>query len=126
MVLSVVRIAQFALELRYSWYRPAVIAFARVCSDRKLSDGKMQALSVRVNAYLGTRPVELIGFDENTTDDYDAEWWAGEPASDKQLFDGRLEGPDDGSASEDAIQELVKWFEDVLNELDSVPKPLAG
>jgi hypothetical protein len=72
-VLSAVRIAQFALELRYSWYRPAVIAFARISAGRKLSDAKMQALSVRVNAYLGTRPVELIGLDETVMEDYDAE-----------------------------------------------------
>jgi hypothetical protein len=29
--LKAVRISQFALELKYSWYRPAVIAFATIC-----------------------------------------------------------------------------------------------
>lgn len=125
-VLSAVRIAQFALELRYSWYRPAVIAFARICADRKLTDAKMQALSVRVNAYLGTRPVELIGLDETAAEDYDAEWWAGTPPSKKQLFDGKFEGPDDGRASEVAIEELMNWFGEVLKEMESVPAAVAG
>jgi hypothetical protein len=125
-VLSGVRIAQFALELRYSWYRPAVIAFARVCVDRELRDAKMQGLSVRVNAYLGTRPVELIGLDETVAEDYDAEWWAGASPSKRQLFDGKFEGPDDGRASEDAIGELVNWFGEVLRELEPVPGATKG
>lgn len=121
LALKAVRIAQFALELKYSWYRPAVIAFATICADRKLSDPKMQALSVRVNAYLGTRPVELVGLDESVAEDYDAEWWAGEPPSKKELLDGKLEGPDDGLASNEAIAKLVQWFEEVVNELEPTP-----
>jgi hypothetical protein len=122
-VLKAVRIAQFALELKYSWYRPAVIAFATVSADRKLTDQKMQALSVRVNAYLGTRPVELVGLDETGSVAYDAEWWASAPPSKKELFDGKLEGPDDGTASPDAIERLVKWFGVIIDELESTPAP---
>lgn len=118
-VLGAVRIAQFALELKYSWYRPAAIAFARVCIDRKLSDERMQALSVRINAYLGTRPVELVGLDGHIDDDYDADWWAGQPSSQNELFDGAIEGPDDGKASERAISDLVGWFGEILVELES-------
>lgn len=124
--LRAVRIAQFALELKYSWYRPAVIAFATICADRKLGDPKMQALSVRVNAYLGTRPVELVGLDESAAEAYDHEWWASAPPSKAELFDGKLEGPDDGTASREAIEKLVKWFGDVLDELEPTPTAATG
>lgn len=120
-----VRVAQFALELRYSWYRPSVIAFARLCSERKLSDVQMQSLSVRVNAYLGTRPVELIGLDQTVADDYDEGWWAGTAPSPRELFDGAIEGPDDGCASEEAIAKLMKWFGELLDELGAQP-PVAA
>jgi hypothetical protein len=116
--LKAVRVAQFALELKYSWYRPAVIAFATICADRKLTDPRMKALSVHLNAYLGTRPVELVGLDESAADVYDHEWWAAAPPSERELFDGNLEGPDDGTASPDAINKLVKWFGNVLDELE--------
>lgn len=119
-VLSAVRIAQFALELKYSWYRAAAIAFARVCVDRKLSDAQMQALSVRINAYLGTRPVELVGLDEAGYDEYDADWFDGQPASRNELFEGPIEGPDDGQVSERAISDLASWFGEVLGELEPV------
>jgi hypothetical protein len=86
----------------------------------------MQALSVRVNAYLGTRPVELVGLDETVMDDYDGEWWAGQPPSKKQLFDGVIERPDDGGATDDAIDELVNWFSEILRELDPLPTAAVG
>jgi hypothetical protein len=126
LVLRGVRVAQFALELRYSWYRPAVIAFAKVCSDRKLGDLQMKAMSVRLNAYLGTRPVEIVGLDEKVNEDYDAEWWSSVAPSKHQLFDGKMEGPDDGYAAEEAITALVKWFGDVLDELLLVPMMAVG
>jgi hypothetical protein len=126
LTLRAVRVAQFALELKYSWYRPAAIAFARVCADRKLSDPKMQALSGRVNAYLGIRPVELIGLDEAVADAYDDAWWASAPPSESELFDGELEGPDDGIAAPEAIEKLVKWFGDVLDELEPTPTAATG
>ncbi len=126
LALKAVRIAQFALELKYSWYRPAVIAFATVCVDRKLGDSKMQALSVRVNAYLGTRPVELVGLDENVGEEYDAEWWAGDPPSKKHLLEGKLDGPDDGSASDVAIANLVKWFGELVDEMELTPTLATG
>jgi hypothetical protein len=117
LVLRGVRVAQFALELRYSWYRPAVIAFAEVCNDRSLNDALMKSLSVRVNAYLGTRPVELVGLDEGATSAYDAAWWSAAPPSEEELY-GRLpEGPDDCIASREAIAKLKQWFNEIVDEV---------
>src|SRR5439155_1699066 len=92
-------------------------AFATICVDQGLKDEEMKDLSVRVNAYLGTRPVELVGLDESLADDYDAEWWAGEPPSKKELFEGKLDGPDDGQVSEVAVWNLVRWFGELDDEL---------
>lgn len=121
LALRAVRVAQFALELRYSWYRPAAIAFARICKERGLSDEQMQALSVRLNAYLGTRPVELVGLDEGGTEEYDHDWWTASPPSKEALFSKTIDGPDDGHASPDAIKALVAWFDEVLAQLKPIP-----
>jgi hypothetical protein len=126
-VLRGVRVAQFALELKYSWYRPAVIAFAEVCRDRLLNDALMQSLSVRVNAYLGTRPVELVGLDEGTTSAYDAAWWAAAPPSDEELYGRVPEGPDDCIASREAIDRLKQWFNEIVDEFAAeAPADSAG
>lgn len=125
LVLRGVRVAQFALELKYSWYRPAVIAFAEVCKDRLLNDALMQSLSVRVNAYLGVRPVELVGLDESTTSAYDDAWWSAVSPSNEELYGRVPEGPDDCIASREAINKLKQWFNEIVDEFAAQSPPEA-
>jgi hypothetical protein len=46
------------------------------------------------------------------------------PLEERSSSHGKLEGPDDGTASSEAIEKLVKWFGDVLDEL--APNPAAA
>lgn len=105
--------AQYALELRYSWYRPAAIAFTRVSEGLdgggKLSADEMKELSKRVNSYLSLRCLEQIGFDETVDEPWDYDWLARSPSL-TEVTQGELRGPDDGYASEQAVAELTEWL----------------
>jgi len=106
-----VRTAQWALELKYSWYRPAPIAFARVAETgpKPLSDDAMKALSKRINAYLSLSVLEGMGLDDGQTDAFDKDWRKRQPTLKEALGEG-LEGPCDGYASKESIDGLEGWF----------------
>src|SRR5439155_21917768 len=77
-VFSRVRTAQFALELSYSRYRPAAIAFTRVAEGignrEKLSDPVMKDLSKSINSYLSLTALEARGLSEKEMDIVDDDW----------------------------------------------------
>jgi hypothetical protein len=111
-----VRTAQFALELKYSWYRPAAIAFVRVAEGKpRATDEQMTALSKRANAYLPLAPLEAIGFDDSE-DELDSTWWGGCATLSELISDDPPLGPEDGYASKEAIESLEKWFQGILSE----------
>lgn len=107
--------AQYALELKYTWYRPAVIAFVRVAeglgANEPLSFEATKRLSVRVNALTVLKPVEAVGFDPLAgEDDQDFDWYRHRPAF-EEIVDAELpRGPDDSHASPEAIEALTDWF----------------
>jgi hypothetical protein len=115
-----VRTAQFAMELAYSRYRPAVIAFVRVCegftSSGRMSDAQMTGLSTKLNAYLTLQPIEAVGLRESLDPRYD-ERWRGEPVG---LHDVTVEGlddlhgPEDGYADPSVVAALEGWFETLI------------
>jgi hypothetical protein len=110
-----VRTAQFALELRYSWYRPVAIAFVDVAEDEKLSDEEMTALSRRANAYLPLAPLEAIGF-EPSEGGADELWWAASCTLKKLKDAAPPDGPKDGYAGAEAISAIAAWYREVLQE----------
>lgn len=116
--LSRVRVAQFALELKYSWYRPAAIAFVRVATDatNRLGEDDLKALSTRANAYLPLAPLEAIGFD-NSFDRPDWQWWLGKTTLADLCSDEPPVGPEDGQASTEAIDLLSAWYSEILTEV---------
>ncbi|HYK01015.1 MAG TPA: DUF6339 family protein [Thermoanaerobaculia bacterium] len=106
-----VRTAQFALELRYSWYRPAAIAFTRVAEPegkKPLSDDQKRVLSTRANAYLSTLMLEAMATVEGQTTKADEVWYESPPVL-RQVID-TPEGPDDGRVPDEATDRLVTWF----------------
>ena len=113
------RTAQFALELSYSRYRPAAIAFTRVAeglgSERLLSDDEMKDLSKSMNAYLSLTALEAMGLNEDETSVADEDWRRHRPPlSEFQYAEiTALQGPNDGTASEAAIRYLEEWFRDI-------------
>jgi hypothetical protein len=112
-----VRTAEFALELKYSWYRPAAIAFVRVAEGSRppLKDDELEALSRRANAYLPLAPLEAIGFDD-PADVPDREWWMSQTTLAELNGDADPKGPKDGHAGSDAIDAIEKWYGEVLAE----------
>ncbi len=108
--------AKFALELKYSWYRPAAIAFVNVAQgDPALAEDQMKALSKRANAYLPLAPLEAIGFD-NTEPEHDEVWWEAQPTLAELISDDAPKGPNDGFAKAEAIENLEAWFRKILTE----------
>ncbi len=113
-----VRTAQFALELKYSWYRPAAIAFVRVAEGSSpASDDEMSAMSRRANAYLPLAPLEAIGCDDREPD-YDEAWWESATRTLADLTGPELlPGPEDGFADAEAIKALERWFKEIRSEI---------
>ena len=109
-----VRTAQWALELKYSWYRPAPIAFTKVAElgPKPLTDDAMKALSKKINAYLSLTVLEAMGLDDEQGDEFDKDWRRRQPTLKETLGD-KLEGPSDGSVSVDAIAALETWFREL-------------
>ncbi len=122
-VFSRVRTAEFALELSYSRYRPAAIAFTRVAEGvgnrEKLSDKEMKDLSKSINAYLSLTALEGIGLSEDETGMSDEDWRRHRPplAEVQKAEVGALQGPNDGVASEEAIRYLQQWFLEIASTL---------
>jgi len=124
MVFRNVRTAQFALELKYSWYRPAAIAFTRVAEGldggKVLNDEEKKNLSKTINAYLSLTALEARGLYEDETQD--VEWRRYHPALAEVLIDDirKLQGPCDGFASEQAVRDLERWFRETSDRLSLV------
>lgn len=113
--------AKWALELRYSWYRPATIAFVRVSrgldGGEPLDDDEMGKLSTRINAYLSSLALEGKATDEDDGR-FDVDWRRRKPSREEVLRDD-LRGPDDGHVSEAAVEKLETWYRQVLREGDT-------
>ncbi len=108
------RTAQWVLELDYSRYRPAPIAFVRVAEgirddEQPLSDDRMRALSKRVNALLTLHALEAMGLHE-MEEDIDLDWYRHRPELSEITSEALPTGPQDGFVSEDAIAPLEEWF----------------
>lgn len=107
--------AQYALELRYSMYRPAVIAFGNTAVKEDLGFAALKDLSKRANAYLSLRALEAIGLDSaNETKDRD--WWNDTPTEGELIGDGDLAGPRDNFASVDAVEQIGSWLGSLVRE----------
>lgn len=119
-----VRTAEFALELYYSLYRPAAIAFARVAEGRdggdRLDDDMMNALSRRLRVYLSLRGLEFAHAEEaEDTREYDEEWASHVPRLD-ELRDAdvsELRGPPSGAVSEEAVADLARQMRGIVEEI---------
>ncbi len=114
-VFARVRTAQFALELKYSWFRPAAMAFARVVEGHdggaRLTDAEMKALSRKVNAYLSLTALEGFGIGMEG-EAYDQAWWSSNVTY-ESLVEGKIEGPNDGHVDAGAVEQLTKWFREL-------------
>jgi hypothetical protein len=114
-----VRTAEFALELSYSRYRPAAIAFTRVAEGfgnrERLSDEEMKDLSKSINAYLSLTALEAIGLNDDEVSVADDDWRQHRPplAEVQDAEVTALQGPNDGIASEAAIKDLEEWFREI-------------
>lgn len=122
-VFSRVRTAEFALELSYSRYRPAAIAFTRIAeglgSKERLSDEEMKDLSKSINAYLSLTALEAIGLSEDENGVTDEDWRRHRPAlAEVQSAEvAALQGPSGGVVSEEAIRDLEDWFREIASSL---------
>jgi hypothetical protein len=130
-VFKSVRTAEFALELKYSWYRPAAIAFACVAEGldggRGLNDDQKKDVSKTVNAYLSLTALEARGLEEDDSQDH--EWRRHRPALMEALVDdvAKLKGPNDGLASEQARRDLERWFREIADGIATkAAAPAAG
>lgn len=112
------RTAQFALELSYSQYRTAAIAFTRVAEGLdggpRLSDPAMTALSRSANARLSLRVLEAAT-SPALDGPRDVRWWHADPDVDGLVSEDGPTGPDDGHADPDEVAALCRWFRDVAS-----------
>jgi hypothetical protein len=120
-VFSKVRTAQFALELAYSAYKPAAIAFARVCVESKpeLSDKEKNRLSTMIRAYLSTTSLEMLGGPSNAQGIVvDAAWPQHRPTLEKVLGElASLEGPNDAHVSAESIDAVARWMSELITDI---------
>jgi len=122
------RTAEFALELMYSWHRPAAIAFARVAEGSdggpRLTDAQARALSTRLRVYLSLRALEAFDGDEDASEEFDAEWAKHTPSLSVLMKDdvAALVGPSTGKCEESEIGRLAAWFREVVREGDATPE----
>ena len=113
------RTAQFALELMYSWHRPAAIAFARVAEGvggTKLKDPQLRLLSTRLRVLLSLQCLEALGGTQHdTSEEFDEAWAQRTPTLSVLMGDlGAIEGPSTGVCDGKSISELESWFREVL------------
>lgn len=113
------RTAQFALELMYSWHRPAAIAFCRVAegvNGERLSDTRARTLSTRLRVLLSLHCLEALGSGAlDASEEFDDEWAQHRPSLASLMGDlGALKGPAKGACDESAIDALVVWYREVL------------
>lgn len=122
------RTAQFALELAYSQYRPAAIAFATVAEGQdgkqRLPDAEVKRLSTVVNALLSLRVLEACDEGSDDATELDEDWWTGTPDLDRITASGLPPGPSDGYASPAATTALAKWFRALASTSDVAAVPM--
>jgi len=109
---------QYAMELAYSRYRPAVIAFVRVARAHEggspLKFEEMKLLSKRINAYLSLRALEFFDLSDDNDEEYDATWRADPPSTLEEVLQASpLHGPRDGYANAASVESLEKWFREL-------------
>lgn len=106
--------AEYVLELEYSWYKPAAIAFSQIFAETKpsINSEEVKELSKLTNAYLPLTPLEAIGFEDPTTD-RDRDWLnpASLPTEEGLFSDKPPSGPLDGEVSDEAIARVRDWLE---------------
>jgi hypothetical protein len=107
--------AQYAMELRYSMYRPAVIAFGNIAVEEDLGFASLKDLSKRANAYLSLRALEAIGLD-SADGARDRDWWNEAPVEGELISDVDVVGPRDNYASSQAIEHIGDWFRSLVHE----------
>ena len=113
-----VRSAQFACELKYSWYRPATIAFVRVADGLDggpaLTDDEMVRLSVRLNVVLPTLSLEGMtdSVEEGELDD--PKWRDYHPSLEELVANGLPEGPTDRIVPDKVLEDLGDWYRGLL------------
>jgi hypothetical protein len=116
--------AQYALELYYSLYRPAVIAFARVAEGKdggqRLDHMTMKALSTRLPLYLSLQALEMAHADTaEETEEIDTDWLEGVPQKGLAIGDDvqALTGPARGTVDPDAIQALTEEMREIVKKI---------
>lgn len=114
-----VRTAQFALELMYSWHRPAAIAFTRVAEGSggpRLNDDQLRTLSTRLRVLLSLQCLEIMGGETlDVREEFDEGWAQRVPSLASLMGDvSGLEGPSAGACEASSITEFESWFRDVL------------
>lgn len=107
--------AQYALELRYSMYKPALIAFGRIAQRESLGFDALKDFSKRINAYLSLRPLEILGLD-STQSVRDTDWWSDAPLLGELIGNKQPIGPKDGYVDEGAVSQLEEWFLALVKE----------
>jgi len=113
------RTAQFALELMYSWHRPAAIAFCRVAEGvdgERLTDARTRTLSTRLRVLLSLQCLEATGSRTiDAEDEFDEDWAQHRPSLASLMGElGSLKGPSTGVCEEAAIDALAAWYREVL------------
>jgi hypothetical protein len=113
------RTAQFALELMYSWHRPAAIALCRVAEGvggDRLTDDIVRTLSTRLRVLLSVRCLEVMGSNRLEADEeYDEEWAQQRPSLTGLMKDVKeLKGPSTGMCDESVVQSLMGWYREVV------------
>ena len=123
------RTAQFALELSYSQYRTAAVAFTRVAEGLdggpRLSDAEMKALSTSVNARLSLRVLEAAT-SPSLDGPRDGAWWRAAPDVGTLVGPSGPTGPDDGYADPGEVEALSRWFRDIASNDGPPPSSEAG
>jgi hypothetical protein len=109
------RTAQWALELLYSQYRPAAIAFTRIAeAGEPLSDDEMNGLSKRINVLLSLNSLESRGAYQGRQDEPGPEWYRRLPSLEELLSRELPTGPETETVPEPVIQSLEGWFRDLV------------
>lgn len=112
--------AQYVLELMYSWYRPAAVAFTKVAEGLGdhpgLNTDEMRDLSVKINSYLSLRSLERMGLQNEPESDTDYAWLGHRPALKELVEDEELTGPEDGYVDDEAVEDLEEWFSELVEE----------
>ncbi|GGS05757.1 DUF6339 family protein [Deinococcus sedimenti] len=114
------RTAQFALELSYSHYRPAAIAFVKVAENYpiregapRLNDEEMKGLSKKINAALSLNSLEAraaYDLDDDPTD----EWYRMIPKREELLNEELPQGPPSSGVPAETLNSLEDWFRSLL------------